>query len=119
MTKLRPQFLLFDDSITQLSFENGGLGAALAALYARRCDSVRIPWIQRLLGSFFDSGQDFSKALPVPDGEHFHVPLPQYKENLHQIASHIKVKATPTHPSCPTSINCSSSIFHFSKNNWC
>jgi hypothetical protein len=36
MTKRRPQFLLFDDSITQLSFENGGLGAALAALYARQ-----------------------------------------------------------------------------------
>jgi hypothetical protein len=50
-------------------------------------------------------------ALPAPDGEHFHVPLPQYKANLHQIVSHIKVKATPTHPSCPTSINCSRSIF--------
>jgi lysophospholipase L1-like esterase len=58
-------------------------------------------------------------ALPVPDGEHFHVPLPQYKANLHQIVSHIKVNATPTHPSCPTSINCSSSMFHFSRKNWC
>jgi lysophospholipase L1-like esterase len=57
-------------------------------------------------------------ALPVPEGKHFHVSLPQYKANLHQIASHIKVKATPTHPSWPTSINCSSSVFHFSKKNW-
>jgi hypothetical protein len=36
MAKLRPQFVLFGDSITQLSFENGGWGAALAALYARQ-----------------------------------------------------------------------------------
>jgi hypothetical protein len=36
MTKLRPQFVLFGDSITQLSFENGGWGAALAALYSRQ-----------------------------------------------------------------------------------
>jgi uncharacterized membrane protein YagU involved in acid resistance len=36
MTKLRPQFVLFGDSSTQLSFENGGWGAALAALYSRQ-----------------------------------------------------------------------------------
>jgi hypothetical protein len=33
---LRPQFVLFGDSITQQSFEDGGWGAALAALYARQ-----------------------------------------------------------------------------------
>jgi hypothetical protein len=33
---LRPQFVLFGDSITQLSFENGGWEAALAALYSRQ-----------------------------------------------------------------------------------
>jgi hypothetical protein len=33
---LRSQFVLFGDSITQQSFENGGWGAALAALYARQ-----------------------------------------------------------------------------------
>jgi hypothetical protein len=33
---LRSQFVLFGDSITEQSFEDGGWGAALAALYARQ-----------------------------------------------------------------------------------
>jgi len=33
---LRPQFVLFGDSITQQSFNDGGWGAALASLYARQ-----------------------------------------------------------------------------------
>jgi lysophospholipase L1-like esterase len=35
-------------------------------------------------------------ALPVPDGEKFHVPVPQYKANLHQIVSHIKSNSETT-----------------------
>jgi len=33
---LRPEFVLFGDSITQESFDDGGWGAALASLYARQ-----------------------------------------------------------------------------------
>jgi lysophospholipase L1-like esterase len=134
---LRPQFVLFGDSITQQSFEDGGWGAALAALYARQADVIlraysgyNTSWALFLLDKIFpklSSPPDVvtvcfganDAALPVPDGEKFHVPVPQYKANLHQIVSHIKVKATPTHPSCPTSINCSNSMFHFSRKSWC
>jgi lysophospholipase L1-like esterase len=35
-------------------------------------------------------------ALPVPDAEKFHVPLPQYRANLHQIVSHIKSNSETT-----------------------
>ncbi|KAH8960365.1 hypothetical protein BDL97_06G128300 [Sphagnum fallax] len=88
MTKLRPQFVLFGDSITQLSFENGGWGAALAALYSRQLSSP-----PDVVTVFFGAND---AALPVPDGEHFHVPLPQYKANLHQIVSHIKSNSETT-----------------------
>ncbi|CAK9275446.1 unnamed protein product [Sphagnum jensenii] len=114
MTKLRPQFVLFGDSITQLSFENGGWGAALAALYSRQADVIlrgyrgyNTSWALLILDKIFpelSSPPDVvtvffganDAALPVPDGKHFHVPLPQYKANLHQIVSHIKSNSETT-----------------------
>ncbi|GMI77282.1 hypothetical protein HRI_001397500 [Hibiscus trionum] len=35
---VRPQFFLFGSSIVQLSFSNGGWGAILADVYARKAD---------------------------------------------------------------------------------
>lgn len=40
MAGLRPQFVLFGDSITQRSFGPGGWAAALADTYTRRVDIV-------------------------------------------------------------------------------
>jgi lysophospholipase L1-like esterase len=127
---LRPQFVLFGDSITQQSFNAGGWGAALASLYARQADVIlqgyggyNTSGALSLLDKVFPKSSSppdvvtvcfgaNDAALPVPATEKIHVPVPQYRANLHQIVSHIKVKATPTHPSCPTSINCSNSIFN-------
>ncbi|CAK9230860.1 unnamed protein product [Sphagnum troendelagicum] len=81
MTKLLPQFLLFGDSITQLSFENGGWGAALAALYSRQADVI-------LRGY---RGYNTSWALLILDKI-----FPEYKANLHQIVSHIKSNSETT-----------------------
>ncbi|KAI6698428.1 hypothetical protein NL676_018547 [Syzygium grande] len=36
----RPQFVLFGSSIVQFSFGNGGWGASLADLYARKADII-------------------------------------------------------------------------------
>ncbi len=48
---LRPQFVLFGDSITQQSFEDGGWGAALAALYARQV-SFYLSFLSQPISSF-------------------------------------------------------------------
>jgi lysophospholipase L1-like esterase len=40
MTALRPQFVLFGDSITQRAFSPGGWASALADAYTRRVDIV-------------------------------------------------------------------------------
>ncbi|KAH9546864.1 hypothetical protein CY35_11G004000 [Sphagnum magellanicum] len=111
---LRPQFVLFGDSITQQSFDDGGWGAALASLYARQADVIlrgysgyNTSWALFVLDKIFpkcSSPPDVvtvcfganDAALPVPDGEKFHVPLPQYRANLHQIVSHIKSNSETT-----------------------
>ncbi|MFS7910789.1 putative SGNH hydrolase superfamily [Helianthus anomalus] len=35
---MRPQFILFGDSITELSFKSGGWGASLTDTYSRKAD---------------------------------------------------------------------------------
>lgn len=107
---MRPRFLLFGDSITQLSFVPGGWGAALASHYARKADVVlrgysgyNTRWALFLLHKIFPSGQSDSPllvtvffgandaALSDRIGKKVqHVPLPEYRENLRKIISHIK-----------------------------
>lgn len=60
MTGLRPQFVLFGDSITQKSFGPGGWGGALADAYQRRVDIINrgysgynTPWALPLLDHIF------------------------------------------------------------------
>ncbi|THU55393.1 hypothetical protein C4D60_Mb11t06080 [Musa balbisiana] len=43
METVRPQFVLFGDSITQQSFGPGGWGAALANTYSRKASSPSLP----------------------------------------------------------------------------
>jgi hypothetical protein len=49
---LRPQFVLFGDSITEQSFEHGGWGAALAALYARQVLFFYLSFLSQPISSF-------------------------------------------------------------------
>ncbi|KAK9742353.1 hypothetical protein RND81_03G166400 [Saponaria officinalis] len=79
----RPQFVLFGSSIVQLSFSNGGWGANLADIYARKDASVQPSLIIVYFG-----GNDSMGAHPSGLGPH--VPLPEYVENMRKIATHLK-----------------------------
>lgn len=119
----RPLFALFGSSIVQFSFSNGGWGATLADIYARKADI--------LLRGY--SGWNSRRALQVVDqvfpkdavvqpsliivyfggndsmGCHSsglgpHVPLPEYIENMRKIANHLKSLSDQTRIiflSCP------------------
>ncbi|KAH7284320.1 hypothetical protein KP509_34G049000 [Ceratopteris richardii] len=112
---MRPRFVLFGDSITQQSFQSGGWGAALTDRYARKADVVlrgysgyNTRWALYLLAKIFPQGSQEAPAVvtiffgandaaPL-DGKHAmqHVPLPEYKENLSKIISHIKFLSKET-----------------------
>ncbi|KAK3445096.1 hypothetical protein EUGRSUZ_B02812 [Eucalyptus grandis] len=79
----RAQFVLFGSSIVQLSFGNGGWGASLADLYARK-DAATQP---SLVIVYF-GGNDSMR--PHPSGLGPHVPLPEYIENMRKIAKYLK-----------------------------
>ncbi|KAF5179127.1 GDSL esterase/lipase CPRD49, partial [Thalictrum thalictroides] len=105
----RPVFVLFGSSIVQVSFSNGGWGAHLADIYARKADILLRGyngWNSRRALQVVD--QIFPKEASVqPDlviiyfggndsmGCHSsglgpHVPLEEYIENMRKIIVHIK-----------------------------
>ncbi|KAK6123495.1 hypothetical protein DH2020_042759 [Rehmannia glutinosa] len=106
---MRPQILLFGDSITQQSFRSGGWGAAVADIYSRKVDVVlrgyggyNTRWALFLLHHIFPL---VSATPPVAvtiffgandaallggTGKKQHVPVNEYKENLRRIVQHIK-----------------------------
>lgn len=106
---MRPQIVLFGDSITEQSFRSGGWGAALADTYSRKADIVLRGYggytsrlalflLQYLfpLGStkppvattvFFGAND---AALAGRTSERQHVPVEEYKENLRRIVHHLK-----------------------------
>ncbi|KNA20769.1 hypothetical protein SOVF_049370 [Spinacia oleracea] len=105
----RPQFVLFGSSIVQYSFSNGGWGAILADLYARKADILvrgYTCWNSRraleVLDQVFPKDADTQPSLVIvyfggndsmgthPSGLGPHVPLPEYVENMRKIATHIK-----------------------------
>lgn len=108
--ELRPQFILFGDSITQASFRSGGWGAALQDHYARKADVVlrgyggyNTRWALFLLDRIFGKGPSprgpalvtvffgaNDAALPDRSSKRQHVPLAEYKQNLRTIAAHIR-----------------------------
>lgn len=119
----RPLFVLFGSSIAQFSFSNGGWGAILADVYARKADILcrgYIGWNSRRAIRVMD--QIFPKDSPVqpslivvyfggndsmgahPSGLGPHVPLPEYTENMRKIANHLKSLSESTRViflSCP------------------
>ncbi|KAL3642357.1 hypothetical protein CASFOL_013172 [Castilleja foliolosa] len=95
---MRPQIVLFGDSLTQRSFESGGWGASIADIYSRKVDVVL-----RGYGGYNSS----VSATPPPvavtiffgandagllsgTGKKQHVPIEEYKDNLRKMVQHIK-----------------------------
>ncbi|GKV28294.1 hypothetical protein SLA2020_504680 [Shorea laevis] len=120
---LRPQFVLFGSSIVQLSFGNGGWGATLADIYARKADIFLrgyYGWNSRraveVLDKVFPKDAAIHPSLvivyfggndsmgPHPSGLGPHVPLNEYVENMRKIATHLKSLSDSTRIiflSCP------------------
>ncbi|XP_072960997.1 GDSL esterase/lipase At5g62930 isoform X1 [Typha angustifolia] len=111
MVQVRPQFVLFGDSITEQSFRPGGWGAALADTYSRKADIVvrgyggyNTRWALFLLNHIFPLTCSSSPpptattiffgandaALLGRTSERQHVPVEEYKENLRKIVHHLK-----------------------------
>lgn len=105
----RPQFVLFGSSIVQQSFSNGGWGATLTDIYARKADILLrgyFGWNSRRAVEVLD--QVFPKSAvnqpslvivyfggndsmgPHSSGLGPHVPLQEYIENMRKIATHLK-----------------------------
>ncbi|KAK8651407.1 hypothetical protein V6N13_141008 [Hibiscus sabdariffa] len=106
---VRPQFVLFGSSIVQLSFCNGGWGAILADVYARKADILLrgyYGWNSRraleVLDHVFPKDDSNPPSLiityfggndsmgPHPSGLGPHVPLPEFIDNMRKIATHLK-----------------------------
>ncbi|KAK4479345.1 hypothetical protein RD792_014857 [Penstemon davidsonii] len=112
---MRPQIVLFGDSITQQSFASGGWGAAIADSYSRKADVVlrgysgyNTRWALFLLNRLFPLGSGTppvavtiffganDAALIGGTGERQHVPIEEYKDNLRKIVRHIKNNSPDT-----------------------
>ncbi|OIV97138.1 hypothetical protein TanjilG_00167 [Lupinus angustifolius] len=117
---MRPKIYLFGDSITEDSFSEGGWGASLANHFSRTVDVVlrgysgyNTRWVLKVLDRVFpatqsgDGGIDGAPiavtvffgandaSLPDRYSGFQHVPLDEFKQNLHSIVSFIK-KQWPT-----------------------
>ncbi|XP_069855232.1 isoamyl acetate-hydrolyzing esterase 1 homolog isoform X1 [Dipodomys merriami] len=94
-----PRVLLFGDSITQLSFQPGGWGAALADRLVRRCDVVNrgfsgynTRWARLVLPRLLGAGAAAPEAVTIFFGANDsalreespkqHVPLAEFAANL-------------------------------------
>ncbi|XP_065875805.1 GDSL esterase/lipase At5g62930-like [Euphorbia lathyris] len=110
---MRPQIVLFGDSITEQSFRSGGWGASLADTYSRKADVLvrgyggyNTRWALFLLHHIFPlDATRHPAALTVFFGandaalkgrtsDRQHVPVEEYKENLRKIVLHLK-KCSP------------------------
>ncbi|GER38513.1 GDSL esterase/lipase At5g62930 [Striga asiatica] len=106
---MRPQIVLFGDSLTQRSFESGAWGAAIADIYSRKVDVVlrgyggyNTKWALFLLHHIFPLVSSTppiavtiffganDAALLSGTGRKQHVPIEEYKENLRKTVRHIK-----------------------------
>ncbi|KAJ4979297.1 hypothetical protein NE237_010077 [Protea cynaroides] len=105
----RPLFVLFGSSIVQLSYSEGGWGATLDEIYARKADILLrgySGWNSRralqIVDKVFPKDAAIQPSLvivyfggndsigPHSSGLGPHVPLPEYIENMRRIAIHLK-----------------------------
>eukprot|EP00966_Prymnesium_polylepis_P324028 7380139-Prymnesium_polylepis.1 len=111
---IRPDFVLFGDSITQFSFQPGGWGAELANKYSRTADitlrgysGYNTKWAALLLPTVFPpersapalvtvllGANDANRPPPLhlnpPGASRQHVPLGEYTDNLQKIVAAIR-----------------------------
>ncbi|XP_050243911.1 GDSL esterase/lipase CPRD49-like isoform X1 [Quercus robur] len=106
---IRPQFVLFGSSIVQLSYSDEGWGAILADIYARKADVLLRGyngWTSRhalqVLDQVFPKDAAVQPSLVIvyfggndsmrshPSAVSPQVPLPEYVENMRNIAIHLK-----------------------------
>ncbi|XP_057764358.1 GDSL esterase/lipase At5g45920-like [Salvia miltiorrhiza] len=105
---MRPKLYLFGDSITEMSFGDGGWGASLANHFARQADVVlrgysgyNTRWALKVIQKVFPATGEAPLAVTVffgandaalPDryGGFQHVPLDEYKQNLLAIVAFFK-----------------------------
>lgn len=106
---MRPQIILFGDSITQQSFSLGGWGASLADNFVRKADVLNrgyggynTRWALFLLHQIFPLASEKppvavtiffganDAALLGKTSTRQHVPVVEYKENLRKIIHHLK-----------------------------
>ena len=109
MATLRPQWVLFGDSITQRSFNLGGWGACIADAWQRKVDVINrgysgfntkqatylapivFPSSERgrvQLATLFFGAND--AALPDRSSSKQHVPLADYKDNLRRMIGYLR-----------------------------
>ncbi|RDX91161.1 GDSL esterase/lipase [Mucuna pruriens] len=119
---MRPKIYLFGDSITEDSFAEGGWGASLANHFSRTVDVVlrgysgyNTRWALKVLEKVFPETQDGDggvngapvaitvffgandACLPDRYAAFQHVPLLEYKQNLHSIVSFFRKLWPTTH----------------------
>ncbi|KAK7265680.1 hypothetical protein RJT34_33303 [Clitoria ternatea] len=114
MAIVREKIVLFGDSITQQSFQEGGWGASISNAYCRKVDVLlrgyggyNTRWALFLLHHLFplDSTKQplattiffgaNDAALSGRSSERQHVPVEEYKENLKKFVLHLQ-KCSPT-----------------------
>ncbi|KAJ8545462.1 hypothetical protein K7X08_018045 [Anisodus acutangulus] len=105
---MRPKIYLFGDSITEMSFDDGGWGASLVNHFNRTVDVVlrgysgyNTRWALKVLEKVFPATEESPLAATVFFGANDacvadrcsafqHVPIDEYKQNLHSIVSFLK-----------------------------
>nr|GLL28893.1 GDSL esterase/lipase At5g45920 [Ipomoea trifida] len=107
---MRPKIYVFGDSITEMSFEDGGWGVSLADHFRRTADVVlrgfsgyNTRWALRIIDKAFPAEQGGGAPLAVtvffgandaclPDrcSSFQHVPVDEFKQNLRSIVSFFK-----------------------------
>lgn len=107
---MRPKIYLFGDSITEMSFADGGWGVSLVKHFNRTADVVlrgysgyNTRWALKVLDKVFEAGEQSESPLAVTVffgandacladrcSAMQHVPIEEYKHNLHSIVSFLK-----------------------------
>lgn len=109
-----PRVLLFGDSITQFSFQQGGWGAALAHRLVRKCDVLNrgfsgynSRWARIILPRLIGSGRDLDSPAAVTvffgandsalkdENPKQHVPLDEYAGNLRSMVQYLQSVGVP------------------------